>query len=206
MLGSRTMVRLFPPSIVLLVISVAALRVSADTTLNEYVDPKYRFVFQYPQDWTLDTQTHPGKGGEMRAAVRDAQSSARAVVSVGQIGKSFSQADLKEPAQRDTAAQGLIELSVKQIYEQASQGMHATKMLVNAKQVLPSDDGIKFYISTLQVVGDESFVIAGTHLVPYDQRYMISFIMMSPLKLEAAQQSAINQIFNSFRLAPAPAK
>jgi hypothetical protein len=97
-------------------------------------------------------------------------------------------------------------MAVKQIYEQASQGMHATKMLVPNKQVLPSEDGIKFYISSLHVIGDESFIIAGTHLIPFDQPYMISFIMMSPAKLEAAQQSAVNQVFNSFRLVIEPAK
>jgi hypothetical protein len=73
-------------------------------------------------------------------------------------------------------------------------------MIVASKQVLPSDDGIKFHISTLQTIGADQIVIAGIHLIPFNQSHMISFIMMSPFKVDPARQKVINGVLTSFRV------
>jgi hypothetical protein len=170
-----------------------------DTPRQEYVDPQYHFAFQYPSDWTLDTRTQPGKGGEMRVAVRDAQSSARAVASVGQVGRTLTKAQLDAAPERERIVQGLIDMAIKEIYTRASEALHGKQMVVANKQVLPSDDGVMFHVSTLQTIGEDQIVIAGMHLIPFTQSHMISFIMMSPFKVAPAQQQAINAVLKSFR-------
>lgn len=199
------MVRARPLSIILLVLNLVARAGAEDAPLREYVDPQYHFAFQYPSDWTLDTRAQPGKGGEMRVTVRDAHSSARAVASIGRIGQSLTKAELEAAPQRETIGQAMIALALKEIYERTSEALHGKKMIVATKQVLPSDDGIKFHISTLHTIGEEPIVIAGMHFIPVGQRYMISFIMMSPFKLDPAQQKTINAVLTSFRVEATPA-
>jgi hypothetical protein len=135
----------------------------------------------------------------MRVAVRDAQSSARAVGSIGQIGKTLTKAELEAAPERERIVQALIEMALKEIYTRASEALHGKQMIVANKQVLPSDHGIMFHISTLQTIGEDQIVIAGMHLIPFGQSHMISFIMMSPFKVEPAKQQAINAVLKSFR-------
>lgn len=176
-----------------------ATAVRSETSLKEYVDPQYHFAFQYPSDWTLDTRTQPGKGGEMRVAVRDAQSAARAVASIGQLGKTLTKAQLEAAPERDRVVNGMMGMVLKDVYARTSEALHGKQMIVANKQVLPSDDGIMFHISTLQTIGEEQIVIAGMHFIPFAQSHMISFVMMSPFKLDPAQQRIINDVLKSFQ-------
>lgn len=169
-----------------------------------YTDPQYHFTFQYPSEWTRDDTTKPGTGGETRVVVRDPESTARGIVSIAKVDTVFSKTQFEASPDKDRIVQGMIDLAVKQIYRRTSQEMQATKMMVGNKQPLPSIGGIKFYISTAQVIGGDTVVIAGTHVIPYDQPYMVTFMMISPFKLGSGEQSIINNVFNSFRLLSEP--
>lgn len=177
-------------------LGVLAIRAVAETATREYVDRRYHFAFRYPSDWTLDDRMQPGKGGETRVVVRDSRSSARASASIGQLGQVIAKAD---GAQQETVAQALIDLSLKQIYEPVSRQLQGKKMVVADQQVLSSRSGVQFYVSTLHNINDERVVIAGMHLVPFDQPYMISFIMMSPFEVGKERQRVINDVLKSFR-------
>lgn len=169
-----------------------------------YTDPQYHFTFQYPSEWTRDDTPKPGSGGETRVVVRDPQSPARSIISIGKVDTVFSKTQFESSPDKDRIVESMIDLAVKQIYQRTAQEMQATKMMVGSKQPMPSIGGIKFYISTAQVIAGDTVVIAGTHIIPFDQPYMVTFMMISPFKISSADQGIINKVFNSFRLLSEP--
>ena len=76
-------------------------------------------------------------------------------------------------------------------------------MVVAEKEMLPSDKGIKFYISTLHFVGEKNIPagVAGIHLYPFNKDYLINFVMITTLKKDAKEENeTCTAVFNSFHL------
>jgi hypothetical protein len=63
-----------------------------DGSLTEYSDNKYNFAFQFPSDWKLQKLPEPNEAGETRVLVQSSWKSSYVSASVGQIGRSITQA------------------------------------------------------------------------------------------------------------------
>ena len=69
-------------------------------------------------------------------------------------------------------------------------------------RVMPSEVGVKFYVSTLQFIDNQPpIAIIGTHLVPFEKPHMIVFLMsvIADKKMKD-DQHLYDRIFKSFRL------
>jgi hypothetical protein len=74
-------------------------------------------------------------------------------------------------------------------------------MIVSEKQVMTSDAGIRFYISTAQIKGNVTMLMAGFHIIPFDKPYMVTFMMITPVDRTAVKDNEdITRSFNSFHV------
>ena len=81
--------------------------------------------------------------------------------------------------------------------------VQATRMVVAERQSLPSDMGIKFYISTIHIIGEKNIPLglAGIHIYPFNKDYLVNFLMISPLRKDAKAENQLRAyVFNSFHL------
>jgi hypothetical protein len=102
---------------------------------------------------------------------------------------------------RNNIVDGLIDLSIEEVYKKISRDIGAKNMVVSEKRMVPSDIGIKFYISTAHVKDNVPIVIAGIHTIPFEKTYMIMFTMITPLDKTATKDNeTITRIFRSFHL------
>lgn len=167
----------------------------------EYVDHQYQFAFQFPADWKFEKNPPPGEAGEVRALVRHPTKPMRVMATVGHIGKTITKRQFESSPVRDATLEALIELSVEQVYKKASREIGAERMIVSEKRGLPSDAGIRFYISTAHFKGRTTMVVAGFHIVPFEKPYMVNFTMITPLDPAATKDNeTITRVFNSFHV------
>ena len=69
------------------------------------------------------------------------------------------------------------------------------------KRAVPSNAGIKFYISTVIIKDNKSMLMAGIHFMPFEKPYMVAFTMIGPVDRNATRDNETStQVFNSFRI------
>jgi hypothetical protein len=167
--------------------------VQGEAPPKEYVDHQYQFAFQFPADWQFEKNPPPGEAGEVRAIVRHPTN--------GHIGKTITKRQFESSPNRDAAVEAMIELSVEQIYKKTSRDIGAERMIVSEKQVQPSDAGIMFYLSTAHIKGSITMLMAGIHIAPFENPYMITFTMFTPVDRTATKDNEIiTRVFNSFHI------
>lgn len=174
---------------------------SSGQKLAEYTDNDYSYAFQFPADWKMKKVPEAGELGEMRVLLQGPTCTVSATIS--KVGKAFTKKQFEDHPSRDKIADGMMNLTVEQIYKKTSKDINATRMVVAEKEILPSDSGIKFYISTLHFVGEKNIPagVAGTHLYPFNKDYLINFVMVTPLKKDAKEENeTCTKVFNSFHL------
>jgi hypothetical protein len=167
----------------------------------EYQDNEYGFAFQFPQGWRLE-KPPPGKEyGETRVWVRHPTRPIFAMATAGQLGKSVTKEQYDANPKRDEIVNAMMLFTVEQVYKKVSREIGAGRVIVVEKQVMPSDVGIQFNISTMQMKGDMAMAVFGIHAVPFGKPHIVSFIMVSPVdKTAVADNETITKVFNSFHL------
>lgn len=167
----------------------------------DYVDDQYQFAFKFPADWKLEKKNAPGEAGEIRAMVRHPSKQMYVMATVSHIGKTITRSQFDSSQNRDAMVEGMMELTVEQVYKKASQDLGIERTIVSEKRAIPSDSGIKFYISTAQIKGSMTMIMAGIHILPFDKPYMIAFLMVTPMDRTATKDNdTITQILNSFHV------
>ena len=122
------------------------------------------------------------------------------MTTVSHIGKTMTKLQFESSPNRDAAVEGIMELSLEQ-YKKTSRDIGAKRMIVSEKRQIPSNVGIKFYISTAHVKGRVTMLVSGIHIIPFGKPYMIIFMMIAPVDRAAtADNKAITRIFNSFHV------
>lgn len=169
-------------------------------TISEYTDNEYDYAFQFPVDWKMKEVPEAGESGEMRVLLQGPICMVSTTIS--KVGKAITKRQFEDHPSRDTISQGMINLTVEQVYKKTSKEVGATRMVVAEKEILPSDSGVKFYISTLNFVGEKKTPVgvAGIHLYPFEKGYLINFVMVNPLKNDAKENETCTKVFNSFHL------
>ncbi len=168
---------------------------------REYVDHQYQFAFQFPTDWKFEKVPPQGEAGEVRVIVRHPTKPMRVMATVGQIGKTLTKRQFESSAKRDAVVEAMMELSLEQVYKKTSRDIGADRMIVSEKRVLPSDAGIKFYISTAHIKGRVTMLVAGIHIMPFEKPYGVVFLMITPVyRTATADNETITRVFNSFHV------
>lgn len=171
----------------------------ADDSPREYVDHQYQFAFQFPADWKFEKNPPPGEAGEVLVIIRHPVKPMRVMATVGHMGKTLTKQQFQSSPIRDAMVEAMMEFTVEQVYKKTSRDMGAEKMIVSEKRVLPSDAGIRFYISTALIKGNVPMLMAGIHLVPFEKPYMVTFTMIGPVDPTATRDNeTITRVFNSF--------
>lgn len=177
--------------------------VAGDKSSNvaEYTDNEYNYAFQFPSTWKMKPPPAKQEGdlGEARVFISAPRATLMAVV--GQIGKTVAEAAYRSNPDSERVVKALIDLSVEQ-YKKVSKSLNAGRMIVNETKVMPSNKGIRFYITTTHFIDDKPpVIIIGTHLVPFDKPYMIVFMINILVdKRMKEDQNTYDNIFNSFHL------
>ena len=173
----------------------------AEAPPREYVDHQYQFAFQFPAGWKIEKNPPPGEAGEFRAIIRHPTKPMQVMATVGHLSKTLTKRQFESSANRDTVVEAMMELSLEQAYKKTSRDIGADRMIVSEKRVLPSDAGIKFYISTAHIKGNLTTLVAGMHIVPFEKPYMVILTMVTPLDPTATEDNeTITRVFNSFHV------
>ena len=169
--------------------------------ISEYTDNDNDYAFQFPVDWKMKEVPEAGESGEMRVLLQGPICTVSAAIS--KVKQTFTKKQFEDNPNRDKLVEGMMNLTIEQVYKKTSKEVHATRMVVTQKEMLSSDSGIKFYISTLHFVGKKNIPagVAGIHLYPFNKDYFINFVMVTPLKKEAKEENeTCTKVFNSFHL------
>jgi len=169
--------------------------------VTEYTDNQYGFAFQFPSDWKFLKPPPPENASETRALLQSPWKS-HVMALVSRFGNSFTKEQFENNPRRGEILADLIELTLDQIYKKTSRDIGASSVIVRDKRALPSDEGVKFQISTGHVVKTGGMiVVAGTHAIPYGKDYMVSFVMVHPLNPKATVEiETMDRVFTSFHL------
>lgn len=183
------------------VVGAEPLSSDKDTSPREYVDQQYQFAFQFPADWKLEKYPPSGEAGKMRAVIRHPTKPMQIIAMVGEIDTAINKNQFESNPNRELAVEALMELSLEQLHKKTSRDIGADRMAVSEKRALPSDTGIKFYISTSHIKGNVTMRVASIHIVPFEKPYMVMFTMISPVDQTATQDNeTITGVFNSFHV------
>jgi hypothetical protein len=184
----------------------------APDRIYEYTDNNYSYAFQYPSTWKIQPTPKPGEAGEVRVVIQSATKRSNVMAIVGQLGKSITRQQFETSPKRDDVVNGLIDLTVEQVYKKMSTAVGASRIIVAERRALESDAGIKFYIATAMYfekeVGEQRdrhdrgvMGVAGQHIVPFEKDYVVSFLMVSPVDPKATEENAtLTNVFNSFHV------
>lgn len=174
--------------------------VESQPRIVEYVDNEYSFAFQFPSDWKLEKSPSPGEAAGVRLMVRHPAKPMWVVVTVGDIGESMTREQFESSPNREAAVAGMIESTVE-LYKKTSRDVGATQMIISEKRTLPSNVGVKFYISTAHRTSAGMMTVAGVHILPFGKTHMIAFMMVAPLERAATKDNeTIANVFNSFHV------
>jgi hypothetical protein len=169
----------------------------------EYVDKEFDFAFQVPKDCKFDKlPTHGGPMQSMRVLVRHPDKPMYVMATVTQLGKSVTKRRFDSSPSSSSIVDGMMELSVEEVYKRTSKEIGAERMIVSEKQALKSDAGIKFQISTLHYKDGVPLVVAGVHVIPFTKSYMVAFVMVIPVTqgTKTPETEVLTQVFNSFHI------
>ena len=185
------------------VISILLMRAPAFTGDEpmEYQDNQYQFAFSFPQNWKLEKAPPGNEYGDTRVIVSHPTRPIYAMAAVGQLGKTVTKERYDTNPNRNEIVKAMMRITVWEDYNKVSRQIGADRMIVEESWVIPSDVGIEFYISTLQMKGDLPIAVIGLHAVPFEKPYIVSFIMVSPVdKTATADNETTKKVFNPFHL------
>lgn len=173
----------------------------AQESVKEYWDKEYGYEFSYPAGWTLEEFPEGQANRDMRVLLQGPNGSSFMVV-VEKLPKPFTREEFDASADKRGMVEKLIQQSIADVYTTVSHNLKATEMKVGTTTDLSTDYGIKYYISTLNMMkGGRSIIVAGIHEIPFSQNHRIDFIMTTFWNKAAEKQNdALKTVFNSFHM------
>jgi hypothetical protein len=175
--------------------------VRADVATTEYTDPKYRFTFRYPADWERQTLPVAGEGGEVRLAAKSAARPIFVLAIVTPTVQAITRDDFERRPDRDALVEEMIGRTVGQVYGKMSRDLSASRMVVDETQRRASDAGIAFSIYTTHSTPGGGTTVAGTHLVPFGEAYVITLLVVARVDgATAGETEARRQLLDSLRI------
>jgi len=175
--------------------------------VEEFRDAEYAYGFRYPADWKLQKLPEGEANKDMRVALRGTKGSSFTVV-VARGGNTFSRAAFEANPKRSELVDNLMRQSIEQIYRAITKNLGAAEMKLGERQDLSNSTGVKFYVSTLNIMkAGKPIIVAGIHAFPFAKSYSVNFMMTAFLERGAKKENALlRAVFNSFHLFGEPAK
>jgi hypothetical protein len=174
---------------------------AADDAPREYVDRQYHFAFQYPANWKVEKHFPALEAGEVRLIIRHPSKPMRVAAVIGHLKRGLTKQEFASSPNREAVVEAMIAFTLERVYKTTLQNMGADKMTVSEKRALPSEVGIKYYISTAHINTSVPTLIAGTHMVPFGKPYMVTCMIVTPVDETATQDNeTITRVFRSFHL------
>lgn len=178
--------------------------INGDTSITEYIDKEYGYAFLYPSNWKMLQSQVKNESGEMRVLMISPDGTTL-TTAIGNVGTSITKDKYMNNNNKKEVMDKLINLTVDSVYKKASKQMGATRMEVGEKREIPSEIGVKYYISTLHFIEKEGveypIVMAGIHVIPFGKEYIIGFAMSSTLDAKAVDKNEVfKKVFNSFHM------
>lgn len=173
--------------------------------VEEFRDSVYGYTFRYPADWELQKLPEGDATKEMRVALRGAAGSSFTVV-VAKGGKKLSQVEFESGPKRAELLDDMMRQTIKEIYRGITKNLGAEDMKMGERRDLSNSAGVKFYISTLNMMkAGKPVIVAGIHAFPYAKSYSINFMMTAFLDPKATKENELlTAVFNSFHLLGEP--
>jgi len=169
--------------------------------VKEYWDKEYGYEFSYPAGWALEEFPEGQANRDMRVLLQGPNGSSFMVV-VEKLPKPVTREEFDARPDKHGTVEKLIQQSIDDVYTTVSHNLKATQMKVGTSSDLSTEQGIKYYISTLNTMkSGPSIIVAGIHEIPFSQNYRIDFIMTSFWDKAAEKQNdALKTVFNSFHM------
>lgn len=172
--------------------------------LSEFKDDTYAFRFLYPADWKLEPLPDGEKNPAMRVRLRGPAGSSFVVV-VEKTGQALSKLEFQADPKAERRVETMMRQTLEQTYRTISKNLGALAMKTGERLNLTDDNGVKFYLATLnQMKTGSPIVLAGTHVYPFSKDYSVNFIMTAFHRGQAAESQLLTAVFNSFRMLDAP--
>ncbi len=169
--------------------------------VKEYWDKEYGYEFSYPVGWALEEFPEGQANRDMRVLLQGPNGSSFMVV-VEKLPKPVTREEFDANPDKHGTVEKLIQQSIDDVYTTVSHNLKATQMKVGTSSDLSTEQGIKYYISTLNMMKNgPSIIVAGIHEIPFSQNYRIDFIMTTFWDKAAEKQNdALKTVFNSFHM------
>ena len=182
-------------------IALASRTALGDEKPLDYTDNDFHFGFQFPQSWKIQPNPPSSDSSQTRVLIQSPTKTMYVTALVGNIGKSVSKERYDANPKKDELLQGMIQLTIDQVYEKLAHQVGADQFKVAETKPIDYGVGFGFYISTLETFHGSPMVIFGQHVVPFDKPYVISFIEIMPFDAKATEDNeTATNILNSFHL------
>ena len=153
--------------------------VRADASTTEYADAQYRFTFRFPADWQRQAVPTPGEGGEVRLAAKSPTRAIFVLAIVTPIASAIAREDFERRPDRDTLVEELIRRTLDQVYGKMSRDLSASRLVVDETKRRASDPGVGFSIHTTHTTPEGATTVAGTHVIPFGEPYVITLLVVA---------------------------
>lgn len=172
-----------------------------EESLKEYWDKEYGYEFSYPSGWALEEFPEGQANRDMRVLLQGPNGSSFMVV-VEKLPKPITREEFDASPDKHGMVEKLIQQSIADVYTTVSHNLKATEMKVGTVTDLSTEQGIKYYISTLHMMKKgRPIIVAGIHDIPFSQNHRIDFIMTTFWNKAAEKQNDIlKTVFNSFHM------
>ena len=151
----------------------------ADASTTEYADSQYRFMFRFPADWQREKVPTPGEGGEVRLAAKSATRPIFVLAIVSPIETAITREEFERRPDRDTLVEELIRRTLDQVYGKMSRDLSASRLVVDETKRRASDPGVGFSIHTTHTTPEGATIVAGTHVIPFGEPYVITLLVVA---------------------------
>ena len=151
----------------------------ADASTTEYADSQYRFTFRFPADWQRQGAPTPGEGGEVRLAAKSATRPIFVLAIVSPIETAITREEFERRPDRDTLVEELIRRTLDQVYGKMSRDLSASRLVVDETKRRASDPGVGFSIHTTHTTPEGATTVAGTHVIPFGEPYVITLLVVA---------------------------
>ena len=151
----------------------------ADASTTEYADSQYRFMYRFPADWQREKVPTPGEGGEVRLAAKSATRPIFVLAIVSPIETAITREEFERRPDRDTLVEELIRRTLDQVYGKMSRDLSASRLVVDETKRRASDPGVGFSIHTTHTTPEGATTVAGTHVIPFGEPYVITLLVVA---------------------------
>ncbi len=199
----RRLRRRLGSAVLLAILAAVPAPAGADEATTEYVDPQYRFGFRYPSDWQREPVPTPGEGGAVRLAVKSTAKPLFVLAIVTPIAPAITREEFERRPDRDGLVDEMIRQSLQQVYGRMSRDLSASRMVVDASERRAFDAGIGFSIHTTHTTAEGPTTVAGTHVVPFGERYVVTLLVVARgAGASPAEAETRRRLLDSLRLNP----